>query len=82
MPSGSAIGVALVLRHLWRKKMHKVWAATAMALGVWETAAVATKKVPTITRTCHTARGRWNRKADVVIAAWLFGLAAHLFGRG
>jgi hypothetical protein len=63
------------------KVTDRVWAATAITLGVWETTALATKRVPTITKTCGLARQRYRRRAELTIIAWLFGLGAHLLRR-
>jgi hypothetical protein len=64
-----------------RLTLDNAWATTAIVLGAWETAAVTTKKVPTITSTCANARKRYRRRAELAISAWLFGLAWHLFKR-
>lgn len=58
-----------------------LWASTAITLGVWETVALTTKRIPTITKTCATARHNHGRKAEIAVAAWLLGLGAHLLGR-
>lgn len=59
--------------------MHRYfWGGQAVLLGMWETLAYA-KRVPTITATVHGCRRKYRHKADLVVAAWLFGLAAHLF---
>lgn len=60
----------------------RAWATTAIGLGVWETVALATKRIPTITQTCGLARQRYKRRAELTIIAWLFALGAHLFSRG
>lgn len=54
------------------------WATCAIGLGVWETTAVTTKKVPTITNTCRYAKKRYRRQTEAAIIVWLFGLGAHL----
>lgn len=59
----------------------KVWGATAITLGLWEATALTTRKIPTITRTCTTARTRYRHRAEAVIGAWLIGLGWHLMKR-
>jgi len=57
------------------------WAATAITLGVWETVALTTKKVPTISNACWSARKRHARKTEAAVILWLTGLGAHLLKR-
>lgn len=59
----------------------KAWAATAITLGVWETAAITTKKIPTISRACWAARQRRARSTETAVILWLLGLGAHLLKR-
>jgi hypothetical protein len=56
----------------------KLWATVAVALGLWETTALTTRKIPTITNTCALAKKRWRRRADAAIGLWLLGLGWHL----
>lgn len=57
------------------------WATVAITLGAWETTAVTTRKIPTISRTCYMARSRHARQTEAVIILWLAGLGAHLLKR-
>lgn len=54
------------------------WPTCAITLGVWESAALTTKKLPTITRVTHTAKGRWQHRTEVAVGVWLVGLGLHL----
>ena len=54
------------------------WPTCAITLGVWESAALTTKKVPTITNTCYHARSKWRYRTTVVVGVWLVGLGTHL----
>lgn len=58
-----------------------VWATVAITLGAWETLAVTTRKVPTISNTCWLARRRRARTTETAIILWLAGLGAHLLKR-
>lgn len=60
------------------KLENRVWATVAITLGVWETTAVTTKRIPTITRTCQIARRKHGYKAEATVIAWLLGLGLHL----
>lgn len=62
-------------------KLDKAWATTAITLGAWETVALTTKKLPTISRTCQLARRKKARETELVIIAWLTGLGIHLLKR-
>jgi hypothetical protein len=57
---------------------NRLWATTAIGLGVWEATAVSTKKIPTITRTCRMAKAKYRRQTEAAIIAWLLGLGMHL----
>lgn len=50
-----------------------------IAFGAWEACAFATGQVPTVTTTVRAARERFGFAADAAIAAWLTGLAVHLY---
>ncbi|HMD81949.1 MAG TPA: hypothetical protein VKE92_11605 [Anaerolineales bacterium] len=55
--------------------------ANAIFLGVWETAAVTTKRVPTISGFCTETRKRHKRETEALILLWLAGLGVHLLRR-
>ena len=59
----------------------KFWATTAITLGAWETSAVMTRRLPTITKACQLARRRYRKKAELAIGVWLIGLGWHLLRR-
>lgn len=58
--------------------VNSAWATCAIGLGVWETTAITTKRIPTISKTCSVARKRHRHKVEFVVIAWLFGLGSHL----
>lgn len=55
-----------------------IWATTAIGLGAWETTALTTKRIPTISRTCRSARQQHRRSTELAVITWLFGLGLHL----
>jgi len=54
----------------------KFWAFCAIVLGIWEGAAVATRKIPTVTETARRARRRKIGAAAIML--WWAGLGWHL----
>ena len=60
---------------------NRFWAGTAIGLGVWETTALTTKKIPTVSKFCYDSRRQRGRVTDVTIVIWLIGLGAHLLKR-
>lgn len=54
----------------------------AVVLGAWEAAAYATRRVPTVTRTCRSLHGapRYRLAARALVLIWAAGLARHLLG--
>jgi hypothetical protein len=59
----------------------RCWAATAIILGIWESFAVITKKIPTISKTVVLARKHQPRPTEAAVLLWLAGLGAHLLKR-
>jgi hypothetical protein len=59
----------------------RCWAATAIGLGIWESIAVISRKIPTISRTVTMARKRHGRPTEGAVLLWLIGLGLHLLKR-
>lgn len=54
------------------------WATCAITLGVWESVALTTKRVPTISTACRCAKSKYRRPTEAIVGVWLIGLGAHL----
>jgi hypothetical protein len=54
------------------------WGIVGATLGCWELAAFTTGRVPTVSSTVCSARGRWPLAASVVVLVWAAGTARHL----
>lgn len=57
--------------------MRHAWGAQAVFLGAWEGLAYLGAVRP-VSGAYAAARRRYGRKADLLLSAWLFGLALHL----
>jgi hypothetical protein len=56
------------------------WGATAITVGAWETIALTTRRLPTVTCCVHGASRRWP-VSRLLVAAWLAALGRHLLAR-
>lgn len=61
-----------------RKLRYGFWAANAIGLGVWETTALTTRRLPTVSSTVRAANEANSRLTHLALGLWLFGLAHHL----
>lgn len=56
------------------------WGATAITIGAWETVALTTRRVPTVTCCVHCLCRRFPA-SRLLVAAWLAALGRHLLAR-
>jgi hypothetical protein len=61
-----------------RRAIKYAWGTSAILLGVWEAAALGTRKLPTITDTARRCHVRRRRSTRIAIWAWLICLGRHL----
>lgn len=59
--------------------LSRFWATNAILLGVWESLAVTTKIVPTISNTAARSRKRWPTGTLAVLCTWAAGLVTYLY---
>ena len=54
------------------------WAANAMVVGAWETTAITTQRLPTISATMRRANEANSRRTHTILGLWMLALAHHL----
>lgn len=57
-----------------------MWGLVAIGLGAWEAAALATRRVPTVTKSWRAARERRRRMVAFATILWMLALWRHLDG--
>lgn len=58
--------------------MRHFWGWNAVCLGIWETSAMTTQRIPTVSRSMWWLMRRHPLAARVLLGAWLAGVARHL----
>ena len=54
------------------------WAANALMVGAWETTAITTRRLPTISATMRRANEANSRRTHTLLGLWMLALAHHL----
>ena len=54
------------------------WVANAVVVGVWETTAITTRRLPTISATMRRANVANTRRTHTLLGLWMLALGHHL----
>ena len=71
-------GTAHIDQRKFRSLRFGFWAANAVVVGAWETTAITTRRLPTISATMRRANEANSRRTHTILGLWMLALAHHL----